>query len=237
MSASPEPSFDAYARDYETALAQGLNLTGESRDFYARGRVEIMAATCQRIGLRARVLCDYGCGTGDTLPLLRELIGAERLIGLDPSVESLAEARRRHALSQVEWATPQSFGASAANEVDAAYCNGVFHHIPPPSRLAAARQIMHLLRPGGCWFFWENNPFNPGTRWVMARIPFDRDAITLRPGEARRLGEAAGAKWIGTTYHFYFPNSLRALRRAEKWLRRLPLGGQYLVVLQKPLRT
>jgi hypothetical protein len=55
MSASPEPaSFDNYAREYEAALNRGLTLTGESRDFYARSRVEIMRDICQRIGLRAR---------------------------------------------------------------------------------------------------------------------------------------------------------------------------------------
>lgn len=236
MSAPPEePSFDAYATDYEGALNRGLSLTGESRDFYATRRVEITRDTCQRIGLRSRSVCDYGCGTGDTLPLLRDVLGAERLIGLDPSTGSLDEARRRHARYAVEWSTPDGFGATArGGELDLVYCNGVFHHIPVADRLAAARQIMALLRPGGCWFFWENNPLNPGTRWVMARIPFDRDAITLRPGEARRLGEAAGGAWVESSFHFYFPNLLRALRGTERWLRRLPFGGQYLVVLRKP---
>lgn len=238
MSAPPEqPSFDAYARDYEAALNNGLNLTGESRDFYARGRVEIVRDTARRLGLRIDALCDYGCGTGDTLPLLHELLGARRLIGLDPSTASLDEAHRRHPHVPVEWSTPEAFSASpsaAATQLDAVYCNGVFHHIPPAERLAAARQIVRFLRPGGCWFFWENNPLNPGTRWVMSRIPFDRDAITLRPGEARRLGETAGLTWRETTSHFYFPNTLRVLRPTEKWLRHLPLGGQYLVVLQKP---
>lgn len=239
MSASPEePSFDAYARDYEGALDRGLCLTGESRDFFARRRVEITRDTGERLGLRAATVCDYGCGTGDTLPLLGEVIGAERLIGLDPSTASLAEARRRHARWSVEWSTPDACeSVSLANRVDAVYCNGVFHHIPRSTRAAAARQIMRLLRPGGCWFFWENNPLNPGTRWVMSRIPFDRDAVTLTPREAHRLGEEAGGEWMETTYHFYFPHALRACRGAEKWLRRLPLGGQYLVVLQKPMTT
>ena len=238
MSAAPEePSFDAYAGDYEGALNRGLRLTGESRDFYARRRVEIMRDASQRIGLRIGSVCDYGCGTGDTLPLLGEVIGAQRLIGLDPSTASLTEARRRHGLS-IEWSTPDApESAARANQVDAVYCNGVFHHIPPPLRLDAARRIMRMLRPGGCWFFWENNPFNPGTRWVMSRIPFDRDAITLKPGAARRLGEEAGGNWVETTFHFYFPNALRACRDAEKWLRHLPLGGQYLVVLQQPITT
>ena len=237
MSAAPEqPSFDAYARDYEGALNRGLSLTGESRDYYARRRVEITRDACRRLGLQPATICDYGCGTGDTLPLFRELFTAERLIGLDPSTASLAEARRRHATCAVEWSTPEA-GAAMANEVDAVYCNGVFHHIPPPERVAAARQIMRLLRPGGGWFFWENNPLNPGTRRVMARIPFDRDAITLRSSEARRLGEAASGKWVETSFHFYFPNFLRAFRGTEKWMRRLPLGGQYLVVLRKPVEA
>ena len=236
MSAPPNPSsFDTYARDYEAALNEGLHLTGESRDFYARRRVELTRDACERIGLRVEAVCDYGCGTGDTLPLLRELLGAERLVGIDPSAASLAEAKRRHGALTIEWAAPEAYDHAAATEqVDAVYCNGVFHHIPPPGRLACALQIVRMLRPGGCWFFWENNPLNPGTRWVMSRIPFDRDAITLRPGEARRLGEDAGTKWRETTFHFYFPHALRAWRRAEKWLRRVPLGGQYLVVLQKP---
>ena len=237
MSGSPEqPSFDVYARDYDAALGHGLELTGESRDFYARGRVEVVREACARLRLRTEVVCDYGCGTGDTLPLLRELLGARRLFGIDPSRASLIEAGRRHGETVAEWATPDTLeAASATNGMDAVYCNGVFHHIAPGDRLAAARQIVRVLRPGGCWFFWENNPFNPGTRWVMARIPFDRDAITLRPAAARRLGEAAGAECVATTFHFYFPHALRACRGAEKWLRRLPLGGQYLVILRKPL--
>ena len=235
MSATPEqPSFDAYARDYEGALNRGLSLTGESRDFYARRRVEITRDVCARLGLRVATVCDYGCGTGDTLPLLREVTAAARLIGLDTSIASLSEARRRHAGCPVEWSTPSEDRiVTLENQVDAVYCNGVFHHIPVAGRLEAARQVLRVLRPGGAWFFWENNPLNPGTRWVMARIPFDRDAITLRPREARELGEAAGGEWLETSFHFYFPNFLRALRGTERWLQRLPLGGQYLVVVRK----
>jgi SAM-dependent methyltransferase len=203
MSAPPERSFDAYARDYEAALDRGLRLTGESRDFYARRRAELVHEACARLGLRPDAICDYGCGTGDTVPLLAALTGASRLAGADPSPASLAEARRRHARSDIEWLPLDALDTPAqAGGYDAVYCNGVFHHIPPAGRSAAARRIAQLLRPGGAWFFWENNPLNPGTRWVMARIPFDRDAITLRAGEARRLGETAGLEWIETSYHF-----------------------------------
>lgn len=230
-----KPAFDAYAADYEAALNAGLSLTGEARDFYARRRTEIVRDAGARLGLTVRSVCDYGCGTGDTLPLLGAVLGATRLIGLDPSEASLAEGRRRHPGLPIEWSTPAEFDRRAATGgLDAVYCNGVFHHIPPPERLAAASQILGLLRPGGCWFLWENNPLNPGTRWVMSRIPFDRDAITLRSGEARRLGQAVGGEILATTFHFLFPKTLRFLRPAERWLERVPLGGQYLVVVRKP---
>jgi len=235
MSAPPERSFDAYARDYESTLDRGLSLTGESRDFYARRRVELVREACGRLGLRPAAICDYGCGTGDTVPLLAAATEAAQLVGADPSPESLAEARRRHERADTAWLPLDALDAPVhAARYDAVYCNGVFHHIPPAKRSDAARRIARLLRPGGAWFFWENNPLNPGTRWVMARIPFDRDAITLRAGEARRLGEAAGLGWIETSYHFYFPRALRACRSAERWLRRLPFGGQYLVVFRRP---
>jgi len=230
---TPPSAFDPYAQNYEAALNRGLSLTGETRDYFARRRVEIVAACCRRLGLRAESVCDFGCGTGDTLPLLQSILGAKKLIGLDPSTQSLATARERHSLIDVELATPAQFPPGLA-ACDAIYCNGVFHHIPLSERLSAARHVLDLLRPGGYWFFWENNPFNPGTRWSMARIPFDHDAIVLRPREARHLAEQAGARWLQTTFHFYFPRFLRHLRPAEKWLVRLPLGGQYLVLFQRP---
>src|SRR5262245_44355393 len=74
-----------------------------------------------------------------------------------------------------------------SERVDLVYCNGVFHHIPVGRRAAVIDYIYRSLRPGGLFSLWENNPWNPGTRYVMSRIPFDRDAIMLTAPETRRL--------------------------------------------------
>ena len=115
-----------------------------------------------------------------------------------------------------------------------AYCNGVFHHIDPTDRPAAVRYVWKALRPGGVFAFWENSPWNPGTRLVMRRIPFDRDAVLLAAPAARRLLEGNGFEVVRTDFTFVFPNFLKALRRVEKRLARLPLGAQYLVLARKP---
>jgi len=37
-----------------------------------------------------------------------------------------------------------------------------------------------------------NNPWNPGTRYVMSRCEFDEDAITLSPPQCRKLLRSSG---------------------------------------------
>ena len=118
---------------------------------------------------------------------------------------------------------------------DLVYCNGVFHHIAPARRAGAVAFVVRALRPGGLFAFWENNPWNPGTRLIMRRIPFDRDAVMLTPAAARRLLIDGGLEVVGTDFRFYFPASLRRLRPLEPHLRRLPLGAQYLVLARKRL--
>ena len=119
-------------------------------------------------------------------------------------------------------------------EIDLAYSSGVFHHIPDAKRSSACDFVYRALRHGGLFAFWENNPWNPGTRYVMSRCEFDKDAITLAPQDARSLLRAAGFETIGTDFLFIFPRALSALRRLEPLLSRLPFGGQYQILCRKP---
>ena len=101
-------------------------------------------------------------------------------------------------------------------QVDIAFCNGVFHHIQPSERADAFDFVSKALRPGGLFAFWENNPWNPATRFVMSRIPFDRGAITISPPEARHLLRKAGFEIVRSDYLFFFPRILRWLRPLER---------------------
>ena len=105
----------------------------------------------------------------------------------------------------------------------------------PPTAPALSPSSMRALRPGGLFAFWENNPWNPGTRMIMRRIPFDRDAVMVAPAAARRLLIDGGLEVVSTEFRFYFPAPLRRLRPLEPHLRRLPLGAQYLVLARKRL--
>ena len=77
------------------------------------------------------------------------------------------------------------------------------------------------------------NPWNPGTRLVMRRIPFDRDAKLLSPPHARELLTRAGFNVLRTDFLFLFPRVLSALRPPEGRLARFPVGAQYMVLCRK----
>src|SRR5262249_44564113 len=93
--------------------------------------------------------------------------------------------------------------------------------------------LLALSRPGGRVAVFENNPWNPGTRMVMRRIPFDRDASPLPAIRLRRLLRAAGFEVELTRHAFVFPNVLRRLRPLERWLAPAPIGAQYVVLARR----
>jgi SAM-dependent methyltransferase len=231
-----DSEFDQYASDYERALQQGLSVSGESSDYFAVGRVRwlrkrLEAIAGKPLGLQSAM--DFGCGTGNSVASLLQELQLEHVIGLDTSEQSLVQARSRYPATQTEFVAASGYTPNGS--LDMAYCNGVFHHIPVASRLEAVEYIFRSLRPGGWFAFWENNPWNPGTRMVMRRIPFDHDAITLTIPESVRLLRRAGFAIRKTDTCFYFPNSLRFFRPLEPYLAWMPLGAQYLVLAQKPI--
>jgi len=227
-----ESRFDDYAGNYDSALNLGLSLSGESKEYFAHQRVRWLAARLSDLGVQPSHVLDYGCGTGGTSPELLEQLHARMIIGVDASRESLDVARRMHADPRLQFKTMSDLEPSGQFEV--VYCNGVFHHVEPGQRLDALGYVHRSLSEGGYFGFWENNPWNPATRYLMSRIPFDRDAIMLSPTETAELVRQAGLTPMHSPKSFfYFPRQLAVLRPAEEFLKHIPLGAQYVVMATK----
>lgn len=224
--------FDAHAAAYDRELAAGLALTGEDKDYYARARIGWIERTLRTLEFHTRVAVDFGCGDGTSTALLRIQLGAAEVRGVDVSEGLLAVARARHPSAGVRFGTPAELPPTG--DADLVFVNGVFHHIPPGDRADTLADIRARLRAGGVLALWENNPWNPGTRFIMRRVPFDRNAILLTPPGARALVARAGFEILSTASLFYFPRALAWLRPIEPTLGRLPLGGQYVIVARRP---
>jgi SAM-dependent methyltransferase len=223
--------FDQYAAAYEQALSTALAPAGESREYFAKGRVAWLKRCLDEAKQTPKTVLDFGCGDGATTPLLLAVLKAESAVGIDVSVKSLEIAGKHYATGQVRFESIGEF--SAPGQLDLAYCNGVFHHILPAQRAEALAVLNRALRARGLFSFWENNPWSLATRYVMSRCAFDRDAIMVTPAEGRVLLVNGGFEILRTDFRFIFPHALRALRTIEDFVYRLPLGTQYQILCRK----
>ncbi|HTF35304.1 MAG TPA: class I SAM-dependent methyltransferase [Myxococcota bacterium] len=236
MSQQPlsDRAFDSHAGDYESQLREGLRLSGESKEFYARGRLTHLRERWQAMARPEPTrIIDYGCGVGDVTALIAEMFSGAEVLGLDPSPRCIERARSEYTAPRISFATLEGFGSTIAGTADLIHMNGVVHHVPSNQRPQLFAAVAALVAPEGMAAVFENNPWNPGTRMVMARIPFDRGTRSVGPQEIRRRLRSASLKPIETGYLFYFPRPLRFFRPLEPLLLRVPLGAQYSVLASR----
>ena len=183
-----EVLFDLSA-EYSQMLNQGIRLSGEDQEFFIQGRIQSLSLRLPA-DFRPRRILDFGCGIGTATRRLGEKFSAAAIVGVDTSESALEYGTGHYGSNRVHFRKLTELPGE--DEFDLCYVNGVFHHIEPENRTGAVEAIYSALRPGGYLALFENNPWNPGTRLVMSRIPFDRNAIPLSIPEARRLVRTGG---------------------------------------------
>jgi len=238
--------FDDVAAGYAQEVDRAVAFSGQAQGFFLDVKArQLEEAIRDRWGepSAARAL-EVGCGPGLMLLRLRPRIG--RLWGIDLSLACLAEASRaRRAGGQPGDEAGDPLGLVAGDGTSAPFAGGSFdlvfavcmlHHVPPGGgrRDAVVEEMARLARPGGLVAIWEHNPWNPLTRRVVARCPFDRDARLLSLAETRGLLRRAGLSPVESRYGPFFPWRGRGWRRAERLLAQVPLGAQFVALGVKP---
>jgi ubiquinone/menaquinone biosynthesis C-methylase UbiE len=176
-------------------------------------------------GQHGKAVLDFGCGPGNDIVGFGAYSAPARLIGIDVSTRSLAEARERLALHDIacelflhapeSTVLPLDDGA-----VDYVHCSGVLHHTPDPSALL--REFRRVLRPDGAARIMV---YNYDSLWVHLYVAYQKQLVeqalpgldlraafakttdgpdcpisrVFRPAEFIALAEAAGfsARFLG----------------------------------------
>jgi len=222
-----KPEFDQYAEQYDRVLGEtipeGLNEDG----YFAEYKIALMAA---RISNKQPVrILDFGCGAGRSLPYLDQYFPETELWGFDVSPASLKVAAERVPRAKLfsDWDAIQGM------HFDAIIAANVYHHIPLDQRQQALTRCCESLDVKGQMFLFEHNPFNPVTRWIFERCPFDADAEMLSLKTALDLTRKAGFQSAQHGYTLFFPRPLAVFRVFEPLLKHIPLGAQYYVQMAK----
>jgi ubiquinone/menaquinone biosynthesis C-methylase UbiE len=124
---------------------------------------------------------DLGCGTGRNLPLFAPTV---RVVGLDPSFESLCRARRRAPGTALVQARAEALPFRSGC-VDTVVSGLVLCSVPDPS--AGLAEIRRVLRPGGmlralehvrattAWRAWMQDAIQPAWTWLAGGCHPNRD--------------------------------------------------------------
>lgn len=223
--------FDKFAGKYEQLHRANIAASGEQPEYFASYKVaDVHRMWRQRCGAEEpRSILDFGGGVGSSAPFFRRYFPTSSLTIADVSQKSLAAASDRG----VEGLECLQFdGASLPltdARIDLIFAACVFHHIPEHRHLPLMREIGRVLRPGGLFFIFEHNPWNPLTVRAVNTCPFDENAALIPAPQMRRRMKEAGFETLQIRFRIFVPGQIRALRFVERGLTWLPLGAQYFV--------
>lgn len=215
--------FDDYTDNYNELLSKNTQFFSNDEDYFAHYKVAIVAAQHQA---KVRRVLEYGCGIGRNFPSLQAAFPNAEWVGTDISESSLDVARKENPDVQfiVEDGELDTLG-----KFDLIFVAGVFHHIPLAQRADAAKLLANRLSDNGALYVFEHNPYNPVTRHIVNTCPYDEDAIILKPKTLIGLLKQAEMEIEGQGYCLFVPPRFKRLVALEKYLSRVPLGGQYWV--------
>ncbi|HEX6813833.1 MAG TPA: metalloregulator ArsR/SmtB family transcription factor [Planctomycetota bacterium] len=168
------------SREAHDNLAEQWNVVGQD---FALGtvRAEILAQAWPS----GPAVVDLGCGTGFLANWLAER-GAS-VIGVDHSQRMLQKARQRSKRVRVAFRQGELEALPLADaEVDAAFGNLVWHHVADLE--AAAREVLRVLRPGGCIVISDLLPHE--SEWMRERMGDLR--LGLKPDQVIAVLARAG---------------------------------------------
>ena len=154
--------------------------------------------------------------------------------GIDISSESINVAKAK----SIKNTNFQTFDGNnipfGDNSFDVIFTACVFHHIDFKLHQNLFKEIYRVLKPGGKFYIFEHNPWNPVTRKIVNTCPFDKDAVLLNPNYTKKTLNKIFKKSI-TNYILFFPRHkfFSPFIKLEGLLTKIPLGGQYYTIAQK----
>jgi ubiquinone/menaquinone biosynthesis C-methylase UbiE len=158
-----------------------------------------MRATMRERSFRSRLLrrtlehaptrvLDLGTGTGSFAIMLADAAPTARVTGVDPDQRALARAKAKDPERRIDWIVAKAGELPfETDSFDALTCSLVLHHLETPAKLAALRECLRVLAPGGYLQIADWGAASDPLMWLAFL------AVRMLDGFARTRAHAAGA--------------------------------------------
>ncbi len=218
--------FDSFATDYRAIHNENIHFIGTDSSYFAELKVkkirELEADAVYDI-------VDIGCGDGISAVYFDTYFPKSSYIGIDVSQESIEVAKQKQ-LPKASFKLYNGITIPVAdNSADILFIACVLHHISFEYHLALLKEMYRVLKPGGRLYIFEHNPHNPVTMHIVNTCPFDADAVLLKPSYTKQLLKQVPFVSNKINFILFFPRKslFKYFITLEKYLQRIPLGGQY----------
>lgn len=222
-------NFDDYEAEYINIMEKQHKVFGNI-SYYS----EQKAIICNKILKCDNIIniLEFGCGVGKNLPFLQKAFKTSLIYASDISSKSLQTVKKSFkeiiVLEDNELYSEKYYG-----KFDFIFIAGVYHHIKPELRNNITKRIYKLLNVGGVVICFEHNPYNPITRYMVNTCEFDKDAVLLNKKELIKIFTNNNYLYFNSGYMLFVPPKLKLLNFIEKYIKYIPLGGQYYVAFKK----
>lgn len=217
--------FDKFTNNYDQLLKEGTEFFSKSDYYFAEYKVKRTYDFYKPKKNQVKIL-EYGCGTGRNISFLKKYYPNAIITGADISLKSLQIAKKNNPNEKFVHVK------EVDGQFDLIFIAGVFHHIHPDLRVDVASHIKTLLKHNGLLIIFEHNPFNPITRRIVDKCPYDEDAILLYPSQLKKLFRDR-LDFITNRYTLFVPPIIPFSYQADKMLSLIPLGGQFMSIFYR----
>ena len=225
-------NFDHFAKDYRIIHDANLKITGYSSDYFSARKIREIARHTVVVDRQLKVL-DLGCGDGLCCHYFREYFSNAVIYGIDISMESIKAAGSRN-IPGVRFGLYDGLHIPFQNDLfHIVLMANVLHHVyHAEHQTALLKECRRVLMKKGKLFIFEHNPLNPITRKLVNDCSFDQDAVLVHFRRLKKILTQVGFNHR-CRFFLFLPYMFNKFEFIEKWLRWVPIGGQYYFVCQK----
>ena len=222
-------NFDDHAETYREIHDKSISLSGTNSEYFSEYKI-IELAKFENKKSKFSFL-DFGCGDGNSSKFISRIFQNSMIRGIDVSVKSIEEAKEK----KLDNCIFSSFNGTVIpfenNSFDIIFTSMVFHHISFDLHSTILNELYRVLKPGGRFYIFEHNPYNPLTRKVVRECPFDQDAVLLKPNYALKTITKANFKELILNFTIFIPRIkiFNWFIKLESLFRKIPVGAQYYI--------